>query len=156
MKKLILAIATTALIAGAGTTFARDHGSHHQRGPQMQHMLTSIDATDAQREQIKTILESNRDSMKTNRMQLATAKRALRALDPTASNYTGEVARLADQIAAGTRQATIDRGAMRAQVAAVLTPEQRATLNAEREARRQKQKDRWQKHMDKRAEKDAK
>lgn len=145
MKKLILAIACTALIGGAGATFAQGQGPHHQRGEYMQHMLSGIDATDAQRQQIKSILEGNRTSMTSDREQLASAKKALRALDPMASNYKSEVSRLADQIAEATRQKTIDGAAVRAQVAAVLTPEQRASLKAHHEARMEQRQDRWQK-----------
>lgn len=153
MKKLILALATTALIAGAGTTFARGHGSPHRHGAQMQHMLAGVDATDAQRQQIKDILESNRESMKTSRTQLASAKSALRKLDPMASDYNNEVSRLADQLAEATRQSTLERAAVRSQVAAVLTPEQRATLQAKRAEHMQARKDRMQKHMKSRAQK---
>lgn len=158
MNKLILAIATTALIAGAGSTFARGHGhgSQHHRGAQMQHMLAGVDATDAQRAQIKSILESNRESMKTSWTQRAAAKRALGKLDPMASNYESEVSRLADQLAEATRQSTLERAAIRSQVAAVLTPEQRATMQAKRAEQMQKRKDRMQKHMQRRAERDAK
>lgn len=155
MNKLILAITTTALIAGAGSTFARGHGFHHHRGAQMQHMLAGVDATDAQRAQIKSILESNRASMQTDWKQLASAKRALRALDPMASNYNSEVSRLADQLAEATRQSTLERAAIRSQVAAVLTPEQRATLQAKRAEHMQSRKDRMQKHKEWRAERKA-
>ncbi len=152
MKKLILALATTALLAGAGTTFARGHGSHHQHGAQMQHMLAGVDATDAQRQQIKDILESNRETMMASRTQLASAKSALRKLDPMASNYDSEVSRLADQLAEATRQSTLERAAVRSQVAAVLTPEQRATMQAKRAEYMQTRNDRMQKRMKSRAQ----
>lgn len=156
MKKLILALTTTALLAGAGTTLARGHGPHQHRGAQMSHMLSSVDATDAQRAQIKTIMESNKTQAKADMKQVGETRRALRELDPMASNYNSEVARLADQLADATRQATIDKAAIRAQVAAVLTPEQRATLQAKRAERMQKREEHRQKRMERRAERDSK
>ncbi len=156
MKKLILAITTTALLASAGVTLAQGHrhGQGH-RGPNIERMLDSIDATDAQRAQIKSIMQSNKAQAKLDFKQIAMTRRALRELDPTASNYNSEVSRLADDLAAATRQATIDRAAIRAQVASVLTAEQRATLEAKRAENMQKRQERMQQFKARRAERNA-
>ena len=156
MKKLILALTTTALLAGAGATLAQGpgHGRHH-RGPHMARMLDSINASEAQRDQIKAIMDSSKAQAKLDFKQIAMTRRALRELDPTASNYNSEVSRLADDLAAATRQATLDRAAIRAQVASVLTAEQRATLEAKRAENMQKRQERMQQFKARRAERNA-
>lgn len=158
MKKLILALATTALLAGAGVTLAQgpDHGhGHFHRGPHMGRMLDSINATDAQRDRIKAIMDSNKAQAKADFRQIAETRRALRDLDPTDSNYNSDVARLADQLAQATRQATVDKAAIRAQVEAVLTPEQRATLAQQRADREQRRQERMQRFKARHADSDA-
>lgn len=153
MKKLILALTTTALLASAGATFAAGQGhGHAHRGAHMSRMLDSINATDAQREQIKSILQANKDQAKADWKQIAATRRALHELDPTASNYNSEVARLADELAQATRQATIDKANIRAQVAAVLTAEQRATLARQRAEREQRRAERRERIKERRAE----
>ncbi|MGB8635573.1 MAG: Spy/CpxP family protein refolding chaperone [Rhodanobacteraceae bacterium] len=156
MKKLILAIITTTLLAGAGVTLAQGHRhGHGQRGPNMERMLDSINATDAQRAQIKTIMDNNKAQAKADMKQVGETRRALRDLDPAASNYNSEVARLADELAAATRQATVDRAAIRAQVSGVLTAEQRASLEAKRAEHMQKRQERMQQFKERRAARDA-
>ncbi len=155
MKKLFLALTTTALLASAGATLAAGPGhgpGQMHRGAHMGRMLDSINATDAQREQIKAIMQSNKEQAKADWKQIAATRRALHELDPMASSYSSEVARLADELAQATRQATIDKANIRAQVAAVLTSEQRATLAQQRAEREQRQAERRERMKARRAE----
>lgn len=140
MKKLtiaILAIAITA--AGAviifGQTGGRDgkgerrfshRGKMHERGMIGGRMFRHLDLTDAQKEQMKTIGEASRETTKGLRENQRNIRRQLGELGTDGTFDQAAVETLAGQQADIQKQLIIERQKVKAQMFAILTPEQKA------------------------------
>lgn len=142
----LIPVAAMALALVAGGAHAQRHpgmggpgmggpGMEGMMGGRAEHMLDLVDATDAQRAQIKTIMDAARTELKTQHdalrslheqgMTLFTATN-VDAAAIEATRVKGSA--LHEQISKRMSQAMID-------VARVLTPEQRAKLAAKMKAR---------------------
>lgn len=136
---LAAALASTFLLAGAGTVQlaqASPHGHrHHAEGPEMgmgrgmDRMLDVVNATDAQRAQIRQIHEAARADMKAQREAARATRQQMRALfaQPTVDANAVEVLRqqmLAQHDVRSQRmmQAMVE-------TSRVLTPEQRQQIH---------------------------
>lgn len=143
MKKItvaILAITLTALgaIFVVGQTGGKDgppkrgfgHGRHGQFGPRGGMMegrlFRQLDLTDAQKEQLKAIRTAAREDSKTYRSQLMENHKKLAELGTDGVFDQAAVEAVASQQADLHKQMIIQREKVKAQMFAVLTPEQKA------------------------------
>ncbi|QQS42291.1 MAG: Spy/CpxP family protein refolding chaperone [Acidobacteriota bacterium] len=140
MKKLtiaILAIAITA--AGAviifGQTGGQDgkgerrfshRGKMHKRGMMGARMFRHLDLTDAQKEQMKAIGQASRETTKGLRENMRNVRKQLRDLGTDGTFDQAAVETLAAQQAEIHKQLIIERQKVKAQMFAILTPEQKA------------------------------
>ena len=147
MKRAILIVLVALpLIAGAALAGVAaqggpgGHGGHGgfggRRGPGgpggpgilNPRILHQLDVTDAQREQIRTLVEANREANQALHEQLRANHEAVRAASLTTTFDEGQVRAL---IAAGEAIRTdlaLSEARLTSQVYALLTPEQRAEL----------------------------
>src|SRR5262245_13107191 len=150
--RLLAAAALAAFLGGttAVTLAQTPGGPGHARGPRggMSRLgdlgLRGIELTDAQRDQVRAIMQSHQEASRAVHTKLREAHRALaEAARAETIDEAGIRARSAD-VAAAMADETILRARIRAEVAALLTPEQQATLKeraAAMEQRRQKRKE---------------
>jgi periplasmic protein CpxP/Spy len=126
-------------------------GSGMAGGPPIEHLLESVDASDAQRSQIKQIMKSAREDLKPQHEALQRLRNEGQALLAAPSIDAAAVESLRQQ--AQIQHEAVSKRMSQALVAAanVLTPEQRAKL-AERMAKR---KARMAEHRQERHERDA-
>jgi protein CpxP len=110
--------------------------------------LRQLDLTDAQREQIRSIFEQNRDEMRAAREKLRTARRGLHdaaSADTVAKAGTideSAIRTAAETLANAEAEAAINRARVHAQVWQLLTPEQQAKAKELRQQREQRRKER--------------
>ncbi len=126
MKKLIVTAATLALIV-AGTSTIAYGGKGNCKGKKigsderitlMKHVLDLSDEQVAQVREIKaTRITQARDAFGQERQRI-------RDLDPSSSEYEEAVAEHAKARAEKVEAKIVDRGQMRAEIFAILTPEQ--------------------------------
>ena len=90
----------------------------------MDRMAEKLGLSDDQKVQMKAIMASQADQ-RTARQAL---QAEMKALDPTADDYEAKLNQYAVKKAEMTRQSTVSRGLKRQQMAAILTPEQRAKM----------------------------
>jgi Spy/CpxP family protein refolding chaperone len=122
------------LAAAAPLAIAQAHGD--EEGPprgelMLQHMLDTVDATDAQRTQIEAIEAKYRPQLKDLHEQIHQTHRSELALDTTSSGYLDQASSLIDQRTALMAKAEKLHAQMRQEMEAVLTIDQRAKLKAE-------------------------
>lgn len=93
-----------------------------QRG---ERMASELNLTDQQLRQFKQIQRDGRDTGMAMRDAMQDNRDAMRKLDPGAKDYSKQVATLAEEKAELVKQMMIHRAETRAEVHAMLTPEQR-------------------------------
>ena len=151
-KRLLAAVGLAAILGGTATaTLAQPptgpgpHGAGRgaRGGPARfgDLGLRGIDLTDAQRDQVRTIMQSHREATEAARTKLRGAHRAL--AEATRAETIDEAAIRARSADVGTAMAdeALLSAKIRGEVLAILTPEQQATLKERRTAaqeRRQK------------------
>jgi protein CpxP len=160
VRVLMFGMLMAVLATFAVTTWAQPmgHGMHHGMGGGMggspehmgrmvDHMLAGVDATDAQRSQIKQIVQTAAADLKTQRE----AGRALRQQGMqvfTAPNVDANAAETVrqqmlaqhDQVSRRVTQAMVD-------ISRVLTPEQRAKIGERMKERAAKMQERMQRQQ---------
>lgn len=109
-------------------------------------MVKKLDLSDAQTQQLTSLMEANKSSMQPLRDQMRTVKKTLRQLDPSLANFSSELTRLAGQQADLTRQIAVARGNNRQKMFAILTPEQQVKMKEMQEKRMQKRMERGDKN----------
>lgn len=144
MKKLTIAflaiaIAATGAIFVFGQTEGQEkphrrgfshRGNFHHRGMMMgRRMFRQLDLTDAQKEQIRTIRKTSRDSTKALRDSLRDTHKQLADLGTDGTFDQAAVESLAGQQADLQKQLIIERQKVKSQIFAVLTPEQKTKFN---------------------------
>jgi periplasmic protein CpxP/Spy len=104
--------------------------------------LRQLDLTDAQREQVRSLFEQNRDEMRAAGEKLRTARRGLH--DAASAGVVDEAAirTAAEALATAEAEAAISRARVHAQVWQILTPEQQAKAKELRQQREQRRKER--------------
>lgn len=124
MRKSLLAAAamTTALLTV--TAYAAIE-RYPARGPVLE-TFRQLELSDAQRSAIRDRLRSHRDSLEYHRRAMQAQKQRLLSLDAAAETYESEARAFADQAAVLARQRVQDMADLRRELAAILTPEQRA------------------------------
>jgi periplasmic protein CpxP/Spy len=132
---LALVLCGTALLSYAQDTAEapaagwHDHGQHH-----MGWMAKELNLTDAQKEQVKGIMQSDRASMRPLMQQLAENRKALLAATANGAFDQAKVTAIANQQAQLMAQLTVQKESMHHQIyTQVLTPEQRTKADQMRE-----------------------
>lgn len=143
MKLLVTVSLLASLLAFTNISMAE--AAKHDRkgnGHRIEKMLDHVDATDAQRSTIQTIVANFKPQLKDYRQQRREVKKQLRALAPNATNFDAEVNRLAQQNANIARSVTILKANMQRQIARQLTAEQRTIIKEHRAKRAAKMEER--------------
>jgi len=133
MKKLIVPVVCATLAIASAQTFAFGGKQCGDRGGKDMLLKLDylVDLTQEQKSAIHAIKEKydfDRKERKEMRMDYAT-------LDPSASNFDSKLSELAEAAADKAKQKVITAGKMRAEIHAVLTPEQQALIAERKQAR---------------------
>lgn len=135
---MLLAIAVASGPAMAqetdGSNASRDarHGHRGGPGPEMvEKMAAHLDLDAAQVESVQKIMDASRDDMDSLRQRLEANREAAQALDVDDPAYADNLEQLAVESGELATEMTRLRGRIRAEVHAVLTPEQRQTMAAQ-------------------------
>ncbi|MEO8809616.1 MAG: Spy/CpxP family protein refolding chaperone [Rhodanobacter sp.] len=136
-----LAIGTTVAVAapGAGGPGSSGHGWHGHRGHGQMMMLHKLNLSDAQKASIKQIVSTNREQNKGQRQALRQQRDAFESMTPDQVGYQTAATSLAQAEGQATQARVQQMANVRAQVYAVLTPQQQAqaaTFKAQAKARR--------------------
>ncbi|MGV3516970.1 Spy/CpxP family protein refolding chaperone [Luteitalea sp.] len=117
--------------------------------------LSALNLTDAQREQVRTIMQSHRDEGQALVQKAQASMEALRkATDATVDE--GAAAQQGQALGAVIAEAAVLRGRVRGEVFAILTPEQQAEANKIAADRQQRMQQFRQKAGQRRAQRPAK
>jgi protein CpxP len=153
----VLALGVSAVLVTATLVARQDDGGGRQRHFGRMHRgfggfdgmaLRQLDLTDAQREQIRSIFEQNRDEMRAAGEKLRTARRGLHdaaGAGTVANAGTVDEAAIrtaAESLANAEAEAAINRARVHAQVWQLLTPEQQAKAKELRQQREQRRSER--------------
>ncbi|OIO70291.1 MAG: hypothetical protein AUJ58_03430 [Zetaproteobacteria bacterium CG1_02_55_237] len=109
----------------------------------MQRMTTDLNLSAEQQEQVKKIHNDSRETMKAMRDAMLANRDAMQKLDPAAKDYTARADKLAEEKGTLVEAMMKENARVRAEMSAVLTPEQRAKaaqLRKERKAKRDAKK----------------
>jgi protein CpxP len=142
-----LATAGFFTISHADPQYCDHHGMQSERmghvegrRGQLKRLMDHVDLTDAQRTEIKNIIETSRNDTESVRQQMRDSRTAMYGL-ASSRDYSVERAReLADQQAKLNAELTVARIDTMHRTLQVLTPEQRAELAKLREQRIEKKK----------------
>lgn len=129
---------------GADGRFGRGPGGGLVRG------LQELSLSDAQRAEIRTIIESSRESGMPLREQLRETRRALRDAVTSDTVNESEIRALAAQMAPLEAEAAVQRARTHSAMMAVLTPDQRDELHALREEARERVRERIERRREQR------
>ncbi len=145
---LALVLVATAIIGfaqGGRGGFGKGHGrggDHHRGG--FGHVFRSLNLTEAQRTQIKEIAGRNRQSTASLREQLRTNHKGMAGV-PNMGTFDEQAVRVAAQARAAAHvELEVAHARMFSEMYAVLTPEQKAQLAAQRQKREQRRQERQQ------------
>ena len=118
----------------------------HRHGGHMAYMAKALNLTDAQKEQVKSIMQANRATNRPLMQQLAQNHLAMLTATSSGAFDQAKVTALANQQAQLMAQMTVQKESIQHQIyTQVLTPEQRATADQ----MRQKQITRINEHLQK-------
>lgn len=135
-----LALAPFAMAAAAGQDGGPHAGWHGGHGHGFAGAYAKLNLTDAQKANIKQIMQNAFSQTKTQRQNLRQQREAFEQMAPNASGYQAAATALAQAEGAAATARVQQRAAIRAQIYAILTPAQQAqlaTMKAERQARHQ-------------------
>ena len=138
MKKSLIAaglIIGTSLAVSA-IAFPAHAQCGGKQGMMQERMAQSLNLTDKQQEQFKQIHRDARDQMQSMRDAMQDNRDALRKLDPTAKDYMKQVDKLAAEKGSLVESMVRAHAKTRAEISAILTPEQRTKMS---ELRKQNQ-----------------
>lgn len=138
-------LATTLLIGTLSlslNTLAWDNMHSKPKHKKLDHIAQELELTTEQKEQFKAIHQQIDQTRKSGGGHKVMHE--LMALDPSASEYTEEVEKIATQKAENTRLRIMEMAQIRAQIHEILTPEQREKAKIlHEEMTAQKQKKHW-------------
>lgn len=140
-----LALASAMTLGTAAFAAGQDGGPHFEghHGHGMGMAMQKLNLTDAQRASIRDLVKNSFAQNKTQRDALRQQRQAFESMTPDQVGYQAAAAKLAQAEAAATQNRVQQRAQLKAQIYALLTPQQKAqwaTLKQEREQRRQQ----WQ------------
>ncbi|MEO6799620.1 MAG: Spy/CpxP family protein refolding chaperone [Rhodanobacter sp.] len=123
-----LALGTTVAVAapGAGGPGSPGHGWHGHHGGGQMMMLHRLNLSDAQKASIKQIVSTSRAQDKPQREALRQQRSAFESMTPNQVGYQAAAASLAQAEGQATQARVQQMANLRAQIYAVLTPQQQA------------------------------
>lgn len=133
-----LALAPFAIAAAAGQDGGPHGGWHGGHSHELAGEYAKLNLSDAQKANIKQIMQNAFSQTKTQRQNLRQQREAFEQMAPNASGYQAAATALAQAEGAAATARVQQRAAIRAQIYAVLTPAQQAqlaTMQADRQAR---------------------
>lgn len=119
--------------------------SQDRQQAMQQRMAEELNLSKEQMRHFKTIHEDARDAMQANRDAMRANRDAMRSLDPSAADYMAKVSKLAAEKGKLVEEMMMQRARLRAQTAAILTPEQLARHE-------QLRKERWENWKERRSD----
>ena len=134
MKKRIIAIAGVAVLVIGATVFALGHGfqgMHGGRGDgrrhadMVEHMSRELNLTDAQKQQVKAIMDSMHATAEESHTKMEEIHKQLEAATANGQFDETQVRNLASQKAQIDADMLVEHMRMKSKVFAILTPEQR-------------------------------
>jgi Spy/CpxP family protein refolding chaperone len=136
-------VATTTVPPGepGGPGGPGAHGWHHHGGPG--HLLSKLDLSDAQKQQIKAIMTAGHPQMESLHEQMRANSLKLQQTLPTDPNYSSIAAQVSQTHGSLAAQGMTQRAELRAQVFKVLTPAQQTQLTALEAQARTSKHGRW-------------
>lgn len=144
-RKFFLAVLLAATIALAATMFAQGHGMRHgRRGWILQRMTKQLNLTEAQQQQVKTILQAERTKIQPAMQQLRQNQQAENAAI-TGQFDEAKARDFAQKQAALITDITVEKERTKSQIYALLTPEQRQKALQLMQQRQQRRAERMQK-----------
>jgi protein CpxP len=150
----VLALGVSALLVTATLAARQDDtgggwqprfGRMHRGSGGFGLALRQLDLTDAQREQVQSIFQQNRDEMRAAGEKLRAARRGLHDAASAGTVDEAAIRTAAETLANAEAEAAISRARVHAQVWQILTPEQQAKAKELRQQREQRRKERRQK-----------
>ncbi len=169
MRKLTVAILSIVLVAmGAMFIFAQDgatnnkdgkredgkrghfgkRGGRHRGGHGM--MLRGLDLTDEQKAQVKSILQTSKETSKPIREQVKANRQKLQTLSENGNFDEAQVQAIAAQQGNLSAQMIVQKEKVKSQIFNVLTPEQKAKAAEMKANFKQKMQERMQKRQERR------
>ena len=126
---LFFVVASALFIAGANIAYAfGGPGGEGQMERRTERVAKKLNLNDSQREQFKLIHEQGLGEGKAIYEAMQKNRNALHKLDPSAKGYAKQVAKLANEQAELVKQMVVHKSEVRAEVHAMLTPEQREKM----------------------------
>jgi len=141
MNKSLIAVGLLVATSLAIPAIACPAGGSCNGQSGMQRMTENLGLSDKQQEQIKQIHSDSHETMKSMRDAMMANRDAMQKLDPAARDYMTQVDKLAAEKGALVEAMMKEHARVRAEMAAVLTPEQRAKAAELRKERQAKWKD---------------
>jgi periplasmic protein CpxP/Spy len=143
-----ISIATAADETAAATPPAGGPGGwhHHHRHGHGHWMLSKLNLTDAQKAQVKTIMQAAGPQMKSIHQQMRANSEKLSDLAPTDGSHASVLAEVSQANAALYAQMVTQKETVRASIYKILTPAQQqqlATLKAEMKAKMAERQQAW-------------
>jgi len=124
MTGFSFALAAMLAVGASNIIYASPHEGG-EKGNMMERMTQGLDLTDQQQQEVKQIHRKNRITGMTIHDAMQDNREAMHKLDLGAKNYKQQVAKLAAEQADLVKQMIVHHADVRAQVYALLTPEQR-------------------------------
>ena len=126
---LALVLCGTAILYAQQNDPSAAGWSGHKRG-HMGYMARELNLTDAQKQQIKSLMEVNRASVRPLRQQLAQNRKALLAATANGAFDQAKVQAIANQQAQAMAQLMVQKASIQHQIyTQVLTPDQRTKVD---------------------------
>lgn len=148
IKRVLIAASIVAAVAGGTIALAQApppggpgvHGPGRggRGGPGADFGLRGVDLTDAQRDQVRAIHESHRSEFDAARTKLREAHRAFAEATGAATIDEAAIRARSAEVAAAMADEAILRAKVRAEVFAILTPEQQQKANEMRSSMQQR------------------
>jgi Spy/CpxP family protein refolding chaperone len=149
-SKTVVAGAIIAIVAALAAGVAAQGGGHRRGGrfgPGGFPGLAALDLTEAQREQVREVMQGHRDQMREAGTQLREAHAAQRAAVETVPVNEGLVRSTSQSLAAAQTEMAVLQARVHSAIWSVLTPEQQQKakeLKTKREARMKERRERRQ------------
>ena len=135
VNMVFFVVAASLFVVAANVATAEPHrGGGSDR--HMQRMADELNLNDEQRQQLKQIHSEAKGGKQAMRDAMRDIRESLHKLDPSASDYNAQVEKLAVEKGELVKRITVHRSQVRAQVHAILTPEQRELAKDMRKQRR--------------------
>jgi periplasmic protein CpxP/Spy len=139
----VLGICSQQAQSADASPSATTEGQHQWRAHH-HHFWKALNLTDAQRQQLKQMLQNDRSANKSLMVNLVNAQKALHEAITKNPNDETTIRSLSATVGNARTELTVARAKIRSQLVAILTPEQKEKLTQ----LDQKREDRFQKRLD--------